>query len=110
MNTQTKKHELEPVSAILYRVAQQIKEQYDVQKDGPFEIREEWEKIVGREISMHARPKKFVRGIITVEVDSPAWLHELKNFGKKTLLKTLKSRWNWIKDIRFKTGDGLNSI
>ena len=42
-------------------------------------------KALGRNLSKRARPVRFQRGILTVEVESAAHLHELANFSGESV-------------------------
>lgn len=99
-----RKHEIEPVNVILQRLISKIRQDYESRQEGPSEILEQWEDLVGSQVALHAKPRKITKGVLTIFVDSPVWLHELTTFAKPTLLKTLTSKWPWIKDIKFRSG------
>jgi hypothetical protein len=42
---------------------------------------EAWSRVVGHDIARRARPVRFARGELCVEVESAAHLHELANFS-----------------------------
>ena len=44
-----------------------------------------WNEAAGEELARRARPVRFARGELTVEVESAAHLHELTNFTGETL-------------------------
>jgi hypothetical protein len=64
-------------------------------------IREKWRVIIGETISIHTSPSFFKNGQLTINVDSPEWLHELQ-FHQETILKKLNPFE--IDTIRFKLG------
>jgi len=45
-----------------------------------WEIYQAWSKALGVRLSKRARPVRFDRGTLTVELESAAHMHELKNF------------------------------
>lgn len=61
-----------------------------------------WSKTVGKKISLNTTPKSISRGVLLVEVTSPAWRQELQ-FQKKTIIKKINTALTKksIKDIRF---------
>ena len=65
-----------------------------------------WEACVGQKASSHSRPVGIRRKIITIEIDSSAWLYEL-SLKKKRILKDIKKELGEknIEDIRFRMGD-----
>jgi len=64
-----------------------------------------WDKTVGDNISSHTEPKMFIRGVLTVAVDSPSWMQQL-TFYKDDLIKKINNGIgrDVIIDIRFKIG------
>lgn len=53
-----------------------------------FLIEQKWRDIAGR-FAGHSRPAKVEKGILTVYVDSSAWLSEMSRFGKRDMLLSL---------------------
>jgi len=49
-----------------------------------------WTEMVGEAIARRTRLRDFTDGTLTVEVDSPALLHELNGFMKESLLAGLR--------------------
>ena len=45
-----------------------------------WQIYQAWSKALGIKLSKRARPVRFERGVLTVELESAAHMHELKNF------------------------------
>ncbi len=65
-------------------------------------IEQEWEDIVGAAVAKHTRPGKFEDKQLTIYVDNPVWLFELKQQkSMKTILVNLSKRYgaNKIKKI-----------
>ena len=62
----------------------------------------EWEQVVGPRVARHTRAVSFRDGVLQVEVDGSAWMHEL-GFLKRDLVgkvnRHLGSRL--VKDVRF---------
>ena len=52
-------------------------------------IRDDWEKIVGKDIADIAQPKNIKNGIIYIEVVNSAWMMELKNYSKKMIMEKI---------------------
>jgi len=46
-----------------------------------------WDKIVGQQIAMHARPRKLRRGVLEVQVDHPVWMQQLHMMKPQILAK-----------------------
>jgi predicted nucleic acid-binding Zn ribbon protein len=68
-----------------------------------------WCEIVGPDVVRHTRLGRAIRrGVLRVEVDSPAVLAELSGFRKGELLKGLQERIRrkHIEEIRFKLSSG----
>ncbi|OGV39023.1 MAG: hypothetical protein A2X48_17830 [Lentisphaerae bacterium GWF2_49_21] len=66
-------------------------------------IRDEWEGIVGKDISCIALPRSLRNGILYVCVENSAWMMELRNSGKKFIIDKISGIYgkNSIKDINF---------
>ena len=74
------------------------------------EVREIWEKAVGRSIANHTYPATLLNGTLTVYVDDPIWIQELslrKDEIKDHLFEHIpfKDSESGIKTIRFKFGE-----
>jgi hypothetical protein len=65
-------------------------------------IRRNWHDIFSGPLAEHTSPSDLKDGLLSIAVDSPAWLQHLK-FLKKEILTKLKS--HGVKDIRFKYGN-----
>lgn len=51
----------------------------------------------------HIKHNHFAKGVLTIVVDSSAWLYQI-NLKKENLLVGLKEKNNQIKDLRFRLG------
>ena len=69
-----------------------------------------WCEIVGPDAAKHTRLARVIRrGVLSVEVDSPALLAELSGFRKAEILAAIQDRVRrkHIEDIRFQLGSGF---
>lgn len=68
-------------------------------------IWEIWDSAVGRPIAMNAKPDAFKEGVLSVNVSSSAWIHQLK-FLEKEMISNLNRELDgpMISGIRFKIG------
>ena len=53
----------------------------------------EWPTLVGNTVAGHCRPGRYADGMLTVFVDSSAWLNELERFSKTELLRNVQNRF-----------------
>ena len=69
------------------------------------QIWEIWDRAVGRPIAMNAKPDAFKDGMLSVNVSSSAWIHQLK-FLEKEMIANLNRELDapMIARIRFKIG------
>ncbi len=58
----------------------------------PFEVYDCWKQVVGAKLAQRARPVKFTRGELVVQVDSAPHLHELQNFTGEQYRARLNQR------------------
>ena len=49
-----------------------------------------WSEAVGEQVAQHVRPVKLDRGVLTVEVDDPAWATQVK-FLTATIVERLRA-------------------
>jgi predicted nucleic acid-binding Zn ribbon protein len=72
------------------------------------EIQRMWPEVAGPVNAAHARPGKWEAGILTVYVDQPIWLSELKRFAARPLEKMLKQKLGAksLRRIRFELDPG----
>jgi predicted nucleic acid-binding Zn ribbon protein len=63
---------------------------------------EEWARIVGPRVARHTRALGFRDGVLRVEVDGSAWMHEL-SFLKRELIQRLNRELGAapIRDVRW---------
>jgi len=68
------------------------------------ELQDIWRECVGEEAGRHTRIAGFSAGVLTVEVDSSAWLQELSTFYREEILDELRqnSRKLHIGGLKFK--------
>ena len=64
-----------------------------------------WPGVAGKKIAQHTRALSFEKGVLTVAVDGPAWMNQLR-FLKPQLMRSLapKITRGRLKDIRFVLG------
>lgn len=64
-----------------------------------------WDRSVGSPIAMNAKPDAFKDGVLSVNVSSSAWIHQLK-FLEKEMIANLNRELEapLISQIRFKIG------
>lgn len=64
-----------------------------------------WDSAVGSAIAVNAKPDTFKEGILTVNVSSSAWIHQLR-FLEKEMISNINRQMekNIIKELRFKIG------
>jgi predicted nucleic acid-binding Zn ribbon protein len=56
-----------------------------------------WPQIVGPTLAVHCRPGIVRRGVLTVYVDHPAWLHQITMAHKSDILKAVQSQFAHLK-------------
>ncbi len=69
-------------------------------------VQKDWQRAVGAGLARHSEPERLADGVLTIRVDSPAWMQELA-FLKPELLQRLGEGSNGmpvVRDIRFKQG------
>lgn len=74
-------------------------------KTHEYKILKLWDSTFGDNISSHTQPLRLIRGVLTVMVDSPAWMHQL-TFYRDELIEKVNDRIGKkiVTDIRFKVG------
>lgn len=60
-------------------------------------LMESWHEVVGPTLSPHCRPGAIRRGVLTVRVDHPAWLHQITLAHKKDILLAAQARFPHLK-------------
>lgn len=70
-----------------------------------------WEELVGSEIASHAAPRSLRDGVLTVEVDEPAWAAQLGFLSSQLLAKLqTEAGSEELSEIRFRvTGAGART-
>jgi hypothetical protein len=67
-------------------------------------LRRDWALVAGEAVARHSRPGDLRRGVLTVAVDSSAWLCEL-TLRSEELLAALRSRYDdSVTSLRFALG------
>ena len=63
---------------------------------------EEWARVVGPQMALRTRAVGFERGVLRVEVEGSAWMHEL-SYLKQELIKAVNRELgtNRVRDVRF---------
>ncbi len=62
-----------------------------------------WENTLGKQEYKHTRLEGINVGVVSVLVDSPAWLYQMR-VRKRRILERLQKEIENIKDIKFKIG------
>lgn len=75
------------------------------------EIRESWRLAVGQQIATHTVPETIQNGILTVDVDHPGWLTQVRRLPKQRILKKLEASTAVppLRDIRFRLDPSLRT-
>lgn len=65
-----------------------------------------WPDIVGADVARHAQPVSLRNGYLTIAVDHPIWLNELKRYHKDLLLQKIRAAIGprAVKDLSFRIG------
>ena len=92
-----------PIGDILKSVFARLESEKNPSKE---DIESHWMECAGKEALRHSRPASLRKNILTVQVDSSAWLQEL-TMKKRDLLKALKRTLgkDRISEIHFKIGE-----
>jgi len=63
---------------------------------------EDWERVVGPRVARHTRAIGFEQGVLRVEVEGSAWMHEL-GYLKQELIRAVNRELGAarVRDIRF---------
>jgi predicted nucleic acid-binding Zn ribbon protein len=56
-------------------------------------LEDAWAEIAGAEVARHTRPGPLADKTLTVYVDSPVWLNELRRMGQRILLNNLQQKF-----------------
>jgi len=95
---------MEPLAHVLARVLRQSGLENDVRGWQAVEV---WPEAVGPRVAQHTRAAGYRDGILRVEVEGSAWMHEM-GFLKRDLIRTLNRRLGGqpVRDIRFTIARG----
>lgn len=66
-------------------------------------INKHWSTLVEAKAARHAKPAGFKKGILTINVDSPAWVFAL-NFKRRGILTALQKEFKDLTAIKFRIG------
>ncbi len=90
------------ISDILTRALGKYRPAMDTEMTRIWDI---WDAAVGSPIAMNAKPDAFKDGVLSVNVSSSAWIHQLK-FLEKEMISNLNNHLDapLINRIRFKIG------
>jgi len=102
LNNEQDKGKLIHIGDILNRALGKYRPAMDTAMTGIWEI---WDQAVGAPIAMNAKPDAFKDGILSVNVSSSTWIHQLK-FLEKEMISNLNTQLGTsiISSIRFKIG------
>ena len=97
------KKDVTPIGDIVKAVFTQIEGSKLVSRD---DVEKIWGQLIGEAGSKHSRPSLLRKGVLTVEVDSSAWMQEMA-MKKRPLLKGLKRIFgkDTITELQFKIGE-----
>ncbi len=102
MNNKQDKGKLIHISDVLNRALGKYRPARDMDMTQIWDV---WEQAVGSPIAMNAKPDAFKDGMLSVNVSSSTWIHQLK-FLEKEMISNLNTQLNspLISKIRFKIG------
>ena len=92
-----------PIGEIVQSVFARIEKEKAFSKEGVDSL---WKDLVGEAAFRHSRPATLRNKVLTVRVDSSAWMHEL-SIQKRKILKDLKREFGKDKllDVHFRIGE-----
>ncbi|MDD5004947.1 MAG: DUF721 domain-containing protein [Candidatus Omnitrophica bacterium] len=92
---------MESIKSIINGVIENIKKQQRTQVD----IENIWRRCVNKAAAKHTKAVFLKSGRLYINIESPAWLYELKLKKESITKKIQKLSKNKIKEVRFKIGD-----
>lgn len=92
---------MDNIKEIIKGVIGKISEKH---QDIEYKIENEWDKIISIKEKKHLRLMGYKEGKIFINVDSPAWLYQMK-IQKNEILRKFNNIIPEIKDIVFRTGN-----
>ena len=97
------KRKVSPIGDVVRSVVSRLAAQKSIGKEA---VDASWKESVGEEGFKHSRPVAVRQKVLTVRVDSSAWLEELA-LKKRRILKAMKQRIGRDKltEIRFRIGE-----
>ena len=97
------KYKAAPIGEVIKVVFTKIEKDKTTSEDTMNRV---WKGLVGEAAFKHSRPNALRKGVLTVYVDTPAWLHDL-TIKKRGILKGLKTELgkDRISEIHFKVGE-----
>jgi len=92
-----------PIASVIKTVFKQIETEKVLTRE---DVEAFWRESAGDGAAKHARPVALRQGVLTVQVDSSAWMQELA-MKKRPILKALKRKFGQDKilNIHLKMGD-----
>jgi len=92
---------MEQIKSIVYDVIKNIQDKQAPSGD----IEGLWIKSVRKKAAQHTKVRFFKKGKLHINVESPAWLYDLKLKKEDIIKKIKKLSKNKITDLRFRVGD-----
>ncbi len=96
---------METVSDVLGRVVRGLSIERELRSHS---VEPAWPKAVGPRLAPHSRPARLHHGVLTVEVRSAAWLHEL--FLMRESMRLALNRemgGDYVRELRLRPGSGF---
>ena len=90
---------MEALSHVLTRLLKQLGLEDELQG---WRAVEDWARVVGPRVARHARAIGFEHGVLRVEVDGSAWMHEL-GYLKQELIRAVNRELgsDRVREVRF---------
>lgn len=85
------------VKSVIYRLSEK---KYNFTQEQIYDI---WHKVVGEEAFKHSRPVSFKKAVLIVDVDSNAWIFQLR-FRKNYIDKKLNEFFKEKIEVRLRIG------
>ena len=97
------KSKITPIGDIVKSIFEKMEREKTLTRE---DVETHWKELVGEAGIKHARPVSLRKGVLTVFVDSPGWMHEM-TLQKRKLLKQLKRVFgkDKILGIQFRIGE-----
>lgn len=90
---------MESVARVMSRVLRDLGLEQDVLG---WRVVSEWSDLVGPPVANHTRAVAYRNGVVHVEVEGSAWMHEL-GYLKRDLIKKINGQLGsaYVRDVRF---------